>query len=63
LNGDIGFYGDDKECIPFLNYLVTQYMRTSIANVSDAPLKSYSSRSLDQRRTRLDDRSLYWDFW
>ncbi|MGJ4941433.1 DUF4238 domain-containing protein [Bradyrhizobium sp. HKCCYLS1011] len=28
LKGDIGFYADDKECIAFLNYLCTQYMRT-----------------------------------
>jgi hypothetical protein len=27
-NGDEGFYTDDQECIPFLNYLSTQYMRT-----------------------------------
>ncbi len=28
LNRDVGFYADDQECIPFLNYLCTQYMRT-----------------------------------
>jgi hypothetical protein len=27
LNGDISFYNDER-CIPFLNYLCTQYMRT-----------------------------------
>ncbi len=28
LSGDIGFYADDKQCISFLNYLCTQYLRT-----------------------------------
>jgi hypothetical protein len=28
LEGDISFYADDQRCIPFLNYLCTQYMRT-----------------------------------
>jgi hypothetical protein len=28
LQGDISFYQDDQRCIPFLNYLSTQYMRT-----------------------------------
>jgi hypothetical protein len=28
LKGDISFYADDERCIPFLNYLCTQYMRT-----------------------------------
>jgi hypothetical protein len=28
LKGDISFYSDDERCIPFLNYLCTQYMRT-----------------------------------
>jgi hypothetical protein len=28
LAGDLGFYADDAECIPFLNSLCTQYMRT-----------------------------------
>lgn len=28
LNGDISFYIDDERCIPFLNYLCTQFMRT-----------------------------------
>ena len=28
LKGDISFYADDKRCIPFLNYLCTQHMRT-----------------------------------
>ena len=28
LAGDLGFYTDDAECIPFLNSLCTQYMRT-----------------------------------
>lgn len=28
LRGDIGFYDDDKECIGFLHFLSTQYMRT-----------------------------------
>lgn len=31
LHGDINFYDDDEECIPFLNYLCTQYMRTKRA--------------------------------
>jgi Protein of unknown function (DUF4238) len=31
LDGDINFYDDDEECIPFLNYLCTQYMRTKRA--------------------------------
>jgi Protein of unknown function (DUF4238) len=31
LDGDINFYDDDQECIPFLNYLCTQYMRTKRA--------------------------------
>jgi len=26
--GDLSFYADDQRCIPFLNYLCTQYMRT-----------------------------------
>jgi len=28
LTGDISFYNNDERCIPFLNYLCTQYMRT-----------------------------------
>jgi hypothetical protein len=28
LKGDISFYADDERCMPFLNYLCTQYMRT-----------------------------------
>ncbi|PZA10764.1 hypothetical protein DNX69_15565 [Rhodopseudomonas palustris] len=28
LAGDLGFYADDDECITFLNYLCTQYLRT-----------------------------------
>jgi hypothetical protein len=28
LNGDISFYNDDNQCIPFLHYLCTQYWRT-----------------------------------
>ena len=28
LKGDLSFYADDQQCIPFLNYLCTQYMRT-----------------------------------
>ncbi len=28
LKGDISFYADDQQCIPFLNYLCTQYTRT-----------------------------------
>ena len=31
LGGDISFYDDDEDCIPFLNYLCTQYMRTKRA--------------------------------
>jgi hypothetical protein len=27
LNGDIGFYNNDEQCITFLNYLCTQYLR------------------------------------
>lgn len=28
LKGNLDFYSDDQRCIPFLNYLSTQYMRT-----------------------------------
>jgi Protein of unknown function (DUF4238) len=28
LGGDLGFYADDAECITYLNFLCTQYMRT-----------------------------------
>lgn len=56
LSGDVGFYADDRQCIPFLNYLCPQYMRNPRHQGARPREEPIPGTDLEHRHTHVGDK-------